>query len=111
MEILCDPRIGNMVDYFKAYNCQVNSQQNAAAKHGASPVQARRKQIVYRFNGDPKDDEIVADRNGTMPFRKVGEILARNGKRWRVAVVRDDFNMASSKTAVPVHHVFLTDNF
>jgi hypothetical protein len=69
------------------------------------------KQIVYRFNGDPKDDETVSDRTGTLPFRTVGEIITRKGKAWRVTIVRDDLNMSASRTAVSIHHVFLTDNF
>lgn len=101
-----------MVDYFKAYNYQVNSHRRAAAaKRGASAVQARGKQIIYRYNGDPKDDETVSDSVGKIPLSRVGEMLRRNGKQWRVAVVRDDFNMTSSKTAVPIHRVFLTDKF
>jgi hypothetical protein len=67
------------------------------------------KQIIYRFNGDPKYDEAVSDSAGTLPFRTVGEILMRNGKEWRVTIVRDDFNMSASRTAIPIHHVFLTD--
>jgi hypothetical protein len=47
-------------------------------------------------------------KTGAMPFCKVGEILMKNGKRWRVAVVNEDFTMAGLK-AVPIHRVFLTD--
>jgi hypothetical protein len=73
--------------------------------------QTRGKQIIYRYNGDPTYDETVSDLLGSMPFRQVGEILNKNGKQWRVNVVRDDFNMASSRTAIPIHRVFLTDKF
>jgi hypothetical protein len=102
----------NMKDYFKAYNYFVSSQ----GKGGIMPKPrfvklCRGKQIVYRYNGDPKHDETVSDILGSMPFRRVGEILKKNGKEWRVNVVRDDFNMASSRTAIPIHRVFLTDNF
>jgi len=69
------------------------------------------KQIIYRFNGDPKDDETVSDIAGTLPFRRVGEILTKKGKEWRVTIVRDDLNMSASRTAVSIHHVYLTDNF
>jgi hypothetical protein len=71
----------------------------------------RGKQIIYRFNGDPRHDETVSDPLGSMPFRQVGEIVKKNGKEWRVNVVQDDFNMAFSRTAIPIHRVFLTDNF
>lgn len=66
------------------------------------------KQIVFRHNGDPRYDKIVLDRTGAMPFCKVGEILNKNGKRWRVAVVNEDFTMAGTR-AVSVHRVFVTD--
>jgi hypothetical protein len=69
------------------------------------------KQIIYRFNGDPKYDQTVFDRAGSLPFRRVGDIVTRKGKTWRVANVRDEFNMVASRIAVPVHYVFLTDNF
>lgn len=66
------------------------------------------KQIVYRHNGDPRYDETVLDNTGAMPFCRVGEILNKSGKRWRVAVVHEDFTMAGPR-AVPIHRVFLTD--
>jgi hypothetical protein len=68
------------------------------------------KQLVFRHNGDPRYDEIVLDKTGEMLFHRVGEILNKNGKRWRVAVVNEDFTMAGQR-AVPIHRVFLTDKF
>jgi hypothetical protein len=68
------------------------------------------KQIVYRHNGDPKYDEIVKDPTGEIPRCKVGEILLKKGKRWKVAVVHEDFTMAGSNP-FPVQRVFLTDKF
>jgi hypothetical protein len=67
------------------------------------------KQMIYRFNGDPKYDETVSDTDGVLPLRRVGEIVRNSGKNWRVTIVRDDFNMLASRTAVQIHHVFLTD--
>jgi hypothetical protein len=67
------------------------------------------KQIIYRFNGDPKYDETISDTDGILPLRRVGEIIRSSGKDWRVAIVRDDFNMLASRTAIKIHHVFLTD--
>ncbi len=67
------------------------------------------KQIIYRFNGDPKYDETISDTEGVLPLRTVGEIVRSSGKDWRVTIVRDDFNMLASRTAVQIHHVFLTD--
>jgi hypothetical protein len=68
------------------------------------------KQIVYRHNGDSKYDETVLDRTGAMPFCRVGEILKKNGKQWRVAVVNEDFTVRGQIT-LPILRVFLTDKF
>jgi hypothetical protein len=73
--------------------------------------QSRGKQIIYRFNGDPKYDETISDRIGDLPFRRVGDMIEKRGKEWRVAVVRDDFNISASRTVIPIHRVFLTDKF
>jgi hypothetical protein len=87
----------------------VISQQHGIVKQSVPAKPTRGKQVIYRFNGDPKDDEVISDRRGDMIFLKVGEILSKNGKQWRVAIVRNDFNMSASRTAIPIHRVFLTD--
>ena len=73
--------------------------------------QSRGKQIIYRYNGDPKNDETVSDRIGNLPFRRVGDMIEKHNRLWMVSVVRDDFNMAASRTMIPIHRVFLTDKF
>jgi hypothetical protein len=80
-------------------------------KRNLAGKQSRGKQIVYRYNGDPRHDEVLSDRTGEMPFNWVGETLRRNGKKWRVAVINNDFDMTASARAVPIHRVFLTDKF
>lgn len=87
------------------------SQQHGIVKRSVPAKQTRGKQIIYRFNGDPKDDEVISDRRGDMTFRRVGDTLRKNGKEWRVTIVRNDFNMSASRTAIPIHRVFLTDKF
>jgi hypothetical protein len=42
------------------------------------------KQIVYRYNGDAKSDEVVNDLVGEFPRHAKGEIVERNGKQWKV---------------------------
>jgi hypothetical protein len=71
----------------------------------------RAKQIVYHFNGNPMHDEIVSDRIGGVPFRRVGEIVKIRGKEWLVNVVQNNFDMLASRPAIPIHRVFLTDRF
>ena len=87
------------------------NQQIGIPKRSVRAKQTRGKQIIYRFNGDPRHDEVISDRLGEVIFRRVGEILKKNGKEWRVAIVRNDFDMSASRTAVPIHRVFLTDKF
>jgi hypothetical protein len=88
------------------------SQQNGILPRASrAPKVSLGKQIVYRYNGDPKNDVIITDKFGDMPFRRAGQFMRTNGKEWKVAIVRDDFNMTSSRTAVPIHRVFLTDKF
>jgi hypothetical protein len=89
----------------------VISQQYGILGSSISPKRTRGKQIIYRFNGDPRHDEFVVDRTGKVPFSRIGETLRRNGKQWRVAVINNDLNMTASKIAIPIHHVFLTDKF
>jgi hypothetical protein len=74
-----------------------------------SGVQTIGKRVAFRFNGDPKYDEVFWDRLGTVPLCSVGEILCMNGKQWRVAVVRLDFDITAPRKPVPLHHVFLSD--
>jgi hypothetical protein len=78
-------------------------------RQGIPEKRTRGKQIIYRFNGDPKDDEVISDQRGDMIFRRVGDVLRKNGKNWRVVIVRNDYNMSASRTAIPIHRVFLTD--
>jgi hypothetical protein len=68
-------------------------------------------QTIYRYNGDPKSDEVESDRTGAVPLCGVGEMLKRNGKQWRVAIIRNDLNMVASARSVLIHRVFLTDRF
>ena len=68
------------------------------------------KQIVYRYNGDAKSDEVVNDLVGEFPRRAKGEIIERNGKQWKVIFINDECTIAGPQQ-VPIHHVFLTDQF
>jgi hypothetical protein len=88
------------------------SQQNEVVIKRLKPLKVGvGKQIVYRFNGDPRHDEVLSDRTGEIPRLWVGDTLNRNGKKWKVAVVNNDFDMTASAKAIPIHRVFLTDKF
>jgi hypothetical protein len=53
-------------------------------------------------------DERVLDLQGSMPFHRVGEILFRNGKYWRVTIINEDLIMGDQRS-IPVYKVFLTE--
>jgi hypothetical protein len=66
------------------------------------------KKLTYRFNGDLRTEETVLDREGALPIYRIGEILKKHGKRWKVAVINHDFFMPGPRT-MPVYRVYLTD--
>lgn len=67
------------------------------------------KHIVYRYNGDPKSEEVFTDLGGELPLYSVGEVIVRNGKQWKVAAINDEITVAGAQ-AIPIHRVFLTDS-
>jgi hypothetical protein len=75
---------------------------------GAVMKQSHGKQIVYRYNGNSSTEQTVSDRVGSMLTPSVGAILNRNGREWRVVIVRRDLDMRGPMS-VPIHHVFLTN--
>lgn len=78
-----------------------------AVKNGGM-LAGQAKHIVYRYNGDPKSEETVADWTGDLPLHTAGEIVERKGMRWKVVIVNDESTVAGPK-AIPIHRVFLTD--
>jgi hypothetical protein len=65
------------------------------------------KRMTYRFNGDLRTQETVLDREGLLPMHKIGEILKKNGKQWKVSVINHDFLM-TGQGSMPVYRVYLT---
>lgn len=63
---------------------------------------------IYRYDGNPKDDEIVVNKVGDIHLCRVGDIIRRNGKRWLVNVVRSDLDIVRSATPSHLHRVFVT---
>jgi hypothetical protein len=78
---------------------------------GTTTKVSQGKLVIYRFNGDPRYDERVSDTTGSLPFHSVGEIVFKNGKRWRIMIVRVELDLTASRKAVPMHHVFVNDKF
>ena len=66
------------------------------------------KQIVYRYNGDEKSEELEVDLDGEVALPQPGEYMVRKGKQWK-AVHR--IIESSGAGAIPVIRIFLTDQF
>ena len=64
------------------------------------------KQIVYRYNADPSTDEIVQYLEGEITVPEKGGLIKRTQKQWKVVNVFKTFGKG-----IPIHTVFLTDNF
>ncbi len=67
----------------------------------------RPKQIIYRYNGDAKTEEVEDDFHGDT-WHKDGDRITRNGKKWKVVAINDE-TTAAGPMMVPVHRVFLKD--
>lgn len=72
-------------------------------------MRADAKHIVYRFNGDPADEEVVEDLLGEFPRHQVGDIVERDGEKWKVVHVGEEFTVSGPRH-IPVHRVFLTSH-
>lgn len=70
----------------------------------------KRKQVVFRYNGDAKTDEVEVDHDGEFPVPNRGDVLVRKGKNWRVAAVTTETSVTDPQQ-YPVVRVFLGDNF
>jgi hypothetical protein len=68
------------------------------------------QQIVYRYNGDASTDEVEFDQDGDQEVPQKDSIITRKQGRWKVVHVIVEETVSVPK-AVPVHRVFLTDQF
>ncbi len=68
------------------------------------------KQIVFRYNDDPTAEEIDLDMDGEKSTPERGSFIERKGERWKVLRVNVETNVAEP-FEVPIHRVFLTNEF
>jgi hypothetical protein len=68
------------------------------------------KQIVFRYNDDPTTEEIDLDMDGEKSAPEQGSVIKRKGERWKVVEVKVEIN-AAEPFEVPIHRVFLTNEF
>lgn len=64
------------------------------------------RQFVYRYDGDPKTDEVVPDLEGQVPVPQKGNVIKRKGKTWKVVDVHTE-QLLTNPPAIPVYRVFL----
>lgn len=67
------------------------------------------KQVVYRFNANPKDDQVKLDTDDEIIEPSRGDVLDIDGKKWRVNMVVTEHSL-STKGPIPVVTIYLTDN-
>jgi hypothetical protein len=64
------------------------------------------KQIVYRYEGDPKSEETVVDLDDEIEIPQKDGVIEQNGKRWKVAKVNKE-QLYTHPPALPVYRVYL----
>ena len=67
----------------------------------------RSRQIVYRYEGKPEDDEVVLDVEANEAIPKKGAVISRKGKAWMVDLVSTKFSLGKD-SPLPVLTIFLT---
>jgi hypothetical protein len=64
------------------------------------------RQIIYRYEGKPEDDDVILDIRGDQVFPKKGAVIHRKAKAWRVVMVAQA--SATKDNPIPVITVLLT---
>jgi|HubBroStandDraft_4_1064222.scaffolds.fasta_scaffold1992326_1 hypothetical protein len=67
---------------------------------------SKSRQIVYRYEGKPEDDDVILDIRGKQVIPEKGSVIHRKAKAWRVVMVAQ-FS-ASKDSPIPVITVLLT---
>jgi len=66
------------------------------------------KEVIYRYDGNPDNEEILIDIAGTIPIPAAEDVIMRRGRTWKVAYA--DVERAANDGHVPVVSVFLVEN-
>ena len=67
---------------------------------------AKGRQFVYRYDGDPKSEEVEEDMFDEIPVPQQNAVIERKGKRWKVVAVNTEVTVSLPR-AVPIYRVFL----
>lgn len=68
------------------------------------------KRVIYRYNGNNLDKEVELDLHGDIPVYGGGEIINRNGLRWKVVHASLEESLSTPRV-FPILTVSLTDRF
>jgi hypothetical protein len=68
------------------------------------------KRVIYRYSGNDWGNEVELDLHGDVPVYGGGEIINRNGSRWKVIHVSLEESLSMPRT-FPILTVSLTDQF
>jgi hypothetical protein len=67
------------------------------------------KQVVYRFNGEPKNDKVVQDLDDEIKGPAKDSVIGIDGKDWKVVMVTMTHSL-DARGPIPVMTIYLTDN-
>jgi hypothetical protein len=67
------------------------------------------KQVVYRFNAKPENDQLKLDMDDEMELPSKDDVLEIDGKQWKVNAVMTT-QSGDAKGPIPVVTIYLTDN-
>ena len=67
------------------------------------------KQIIYRYNGDEKSDDVLHDLRGDVEVPQKGSLIERNGRTWKVFHLLELQTM-EGEVPIDLYRVFLTED-
>jgi hypothetical protein len=66
------------------------------------------KQVVYRFNARPENDQVKVDLDDEIELPSKGSVLVIDGKRWKVIEIMTERSL-DARGPIPVVTIYLTN--
>jgi len=67
------------------------------------------KQVVYRFNAKPENDQVKVDLDDEIELPSKGGVLVIDGKRWKVNEIMTQRSL-DAKGPIPVVTIYLANS-
>ena len=67
------------------------------------------KQIVWRYDGDAKSDDVQQDLEGEIAVPEKDSVIMRKGRRWKAVQINEQRELTAN--SVPIYRVFLASKF